>query len=61
MSWKPWHVIGTDLNGRKCPVAEVSAPAHMNQAEALRYINHLGMVDTERRYLAVVSEIREVK
>jgi hypothetical protein len=51
--WRSWNIIGTDLNGRKCPVRQVTIPASYNTVEAaLRYI--------QRTVSATVSEIEAV-
>ena len=37
-----WHVIGTDLSGRRCPIARVFVPSEIEDKErALRYIRRL--------------------
>ena len=43
--WERWFVIGTDLSGRECRIAQVTLEAGLSPEEALRKIKHLGYPD----------------
>lgn len=46
-----WYIIGTDLNGCKCPVARVFLPSGLSKQEALNTIRKKG------GWFIVVNEI----
>jgi hypothetical protein len=52
--WRKVYIIGTDLNGRKCRVAQVSVPANLTTEEAMRYVQKkqpiVSQIEEEKRY-----------
>ena len=66
MNWDKWLVMGTDLNGRKCPVASVAVPYYVSNRGMSRVLHYIQNIERtgpngEYRPYAAVSEIVKEK